>query len=118
MAWLYQPLLPGAAQQQAGGGANFVATEILIMAQVGFQTAAEPFKIADAVTPSDVTVFSHFTDALYVGGAGNIAVRMKDGTTVTFTGVAAGSTLLLHVDKVMSTNTTATAIIALYRGKL
>lgn len=89
------------------------------MAQVGFQTAAEPFKIADAVTPSDATVFSHPTDALYVGASGDVAVRMKSGQSVTFVGVVAGSTLLIQVDKVLSTGTNpGTNIIALYRGKL
>ena len=87
------------------------------MAQVGFQTAAEPFKIADAVTKSDATVFTHFTDALYVGGAGDLSVRMRNGQTAVFTAVPAGSTLLLSVDKVLAA-TTATAILALYRGKL
>jgi hypothetical protein len=119
MAWLYQPLLPSAAQLNAsGGGDSLVATEILTMAQVGFQTAAEPFKIADAVTKSDATVFTHFTDALYVGDTGTVVVRMKSGQTVTFAGVAAGSTLLIQVDKVLDASNPGTNILALYRGKL
>lgn len=80
---------------------------------MAFSTVAPSYvaKDAFAVTPSDVTVFSPEARGLYVGGAGNVAVVTKGGTTVTFTGVAAGTVLPIRVTKVMSTNTTATAII-------
>lgn len=66
------------------------------------------------VTPSDATVFSQPTRSLWVGGAGNVAVRMLDGTTPIFTAVAAGALLPIRVDKVLSTGTTATLIVGLY----
>lgn len=74
---------------------------------------AAPADQAEAVTPSDVTALEP-TRGLFVGGAGNIAVRMAgpDKNTVTFTGVLAGSWLPLIVDRVMATNTTATNIVA------
>ena len=72
-----------------------------------------PATSAASVTPSDVTVFTA-TRSLWVGGSGNINVRMADGTTILFSGVAAGSVLPLSVDKVLSTSTTATLIISLY----
>ena len=69
---------------------------------------------AVAVTKSDTTVLVH-TRALFVGGAGNVAVRMAHGqNTVTFTGVPAGALLPISVDKVMETNTTATNIVAVW----
>ncbi len=68
---------------------------------------------AVAVTPSDSTELAPCR-ALYVGGAGNVAVVMKGGASVTFTGATAGSILPIRVTKVMSTNTTATAIVAIY----
>lgn len=67
-----------------------------------------------AVTASDSTVLP-VTSAVWVGGAGNLAVVFEDGgSAVTLTGVPAGTLLPIRVTKVMSTNTTATSITALY----
>lgn len=69
---------------------------------------------AAAVTTSDTTILP-CTRALYVGGAGNVAVVMADDeNTVTFTAVPAGTILPVQVIKVMATNTTATTIVALW----
>lgn len=66
------------------------------------------------VTPSDTTAFDPPGRALWVGGAGNVAVRMAgDESTPTIVGVAAGTMLSICVDKVLSTGTTATSIILL-----
>lgn len=70
---------------------------------------------AYAVTKSDTTVLPP-TTGLWVGGVGNVAVVMagqEDADAVTFTAVAAGTFLPICVKKVMSTNTTATLIIAI-----
>ena len=67
-----------------------------------------------AVTKSDSTVFSQPTRAVWVGGAGNLAVTYLDGTTDTLLGVPAGTMLNLRVTQVLSTNTTATNISGLY----
>ena len=77
-------------------------------------TILTPYRSAVAVTTSDATIIPT-TDALYVGGAGNIAVTMKNGDTVTFTGVPVGTTLPIAVTQVKATSTTATLILALYR---
>lgn len=66
-----------------------------------------------AVTPSDSTVFSPTPKGLYIGGAGNIALRGEDGVDVTFA-VLAGVFLPLCPVRVLSTGTTATSIVALY----
>lgn len=73
--------------------------------------ATVPGHGAVAVTPSDATVLP-VTRALYIGTTGNVAVRMADGMTITFTTVPVGI-LPIQVDMVMSTNTTASNIIAL-----
>lgn len=67
-----------------------------------------------AVTPSDVAVLAP-TRAIWVGGAGNIAVLPagQDSVAVTITGVAAGTLLPIRVVQVLSTGTTATGIVAL-----
>ena len=73
-----------------------------------------------AVTPSNSTTFDNVgpnnppARSLYVGGAGNVAVRFVDGSTVTFTAVPAGMILPVHVDRVLATGTTATGIVGLY----
>jgi hypothetical protein len=63
---------------------------------------------AFAITPHDTN--TQRAAALFVGGAGNVAVTTEDGTTLTFTGVQAGSVLPVKVTKVLSTGTTATTI--------
>mgnify|MGYP000700423410 CR=1 FL=1 len=74
----------------------------------------DPATNAASVTPNDSTVLD-CTRGLWVGGAGNIAVVMRGGSAaVTFSGVPAGTLLPFRVTKVMSTNTTATLIVALY----
>ena len=69
---------------------------------------------AAAITPSDSTVLPKQTRGIYVGGAGNVAVTMADGSTATFNAIAVGVVHLLSVTKVMATGTTATNIVALY----
>lgn len=76
-----------------------------------------PARQAAAVTKSDTVMLTFGRcRSLYVGGAGDIAVKFAETgeTAVTFTGVPAGSILPVSCKYVMSTNTTATAIVALY----
>lgn len=76
-----------------------------------------PFSTASyytTVTPSDSTDFAAgVCGALYVGGAGNVAVVRPDGTAVTFPAVAGGY-LFVCARRVNFANTSATGIIALY----
>ena len=64
------------------------------------------------VTPSDVTVLP-VCRGMYIGGTGDLNVRMADGQTVLFTAVPVGI-FPIQVDQVLSTSTTATLIIMLY----
>lgn len=75
--------------------------------------AGDPGYDAAAVTPSDTGHIGN-ARALYVGGAGNVKVVTAAGTTVTFTGVQAGSVLPVRATRVFSTDTTATNIVAIY----
>lgn len=78
------------------------------------QTLALSYGSAAAVTPSDTTIIN--CRALYVGGAGNVAIKTAPGATaVTFTAPPVGTILPINIDggQVMATNTTATLIIAL-----
>ena len=67
-----------------------------------------------AVTPSDSTDLTGVR-AIYVGGAGNVALRaIGDSSAVTLSSVPAGTIIPVQIDRVMSTNTTATSIVAIY----
>jgi hypothetical protein len=67
-----------------------------------------------AVTPHNSNNLPAGCRALYVGGAGDIAVVGYDDVAVTFTGVVAGTILPLAAKRVNATNTTATLIVALF----
>ena len=78
------------------------------------QNPALCYGSAAAVTPSDTTIIN--CRALYVGGAGNVAVKTAPGATaVTFTAPPVGTILPINIDggQVMATNITATLIMAL-----
>lgn len=73
------------------------------------------YKAAVAVVPSDVTSFTRgVCQGIYVGGAGNVAAVMEDGTVATFTAPPVGSILPIRAVRVNATNTTATLMLALY----
>lgn len=64
---------------------------------------------AFAITPSDAT--TQRAASLWVGAAGNVAVKTEDGTTLTFVGAQAGSIIPVKTLQVLSTGTTATSIL-------
>lgn len=78
------------------------------------QTLFATYGSAQAVTPSDSTVIN--CRAIYVGGAGNVAVKTTaSATAVTFTAPPVGTIIPVTIDggQIMSTNTTATLLVAL-----
>lgn len=71
------------------------------------------------ITPSDTVDFvaPDIPEAFYVGGAGNVAVVMGDGTTKTLTGVIVGTIYPISgLKRINTTNTTATLLIGLRRA--
>lgn len=74
--------------------------------------ASEPASNAVAVT-LDASI-PNTTRGLYVGAAGNVAVTMAAGQSVTFVGVQAGTVLPIRVSRVLSSGTTASNLLALY----
>ncbi len=68
---------------------------------------------AASVTPNDGADLAFVARALYVGGTGNIKIDTPNGDTVTFNAVPVGI-LPVRANKVYSTGTTATNIVALY----
>lgn len=74
---------------------------------------------AVAITKSDTVsfvnqgTFGNLTSAIYVGGAGVVAVVFQDDSVVEFTCIA-GQLLPVNAKRVNSTGTTATLLVALY----
>ena len=69
---------------------------------------------AQAVTTSDTTPV--FCRAIYVGGAGNVAVKTTaNATAVTFSAPVLGTIIPIAIEggQIMATNTTATLLVAL-----
>jgi hypothetical protein len=73
-----------------------------------------PATRAVSITPDDDTLLDRITRAVWVGGAGDLAVLMADDSAVTFVGVQAGALLPIRVKRVNATDTTATGILGLY----
>lgn len=69
------------------------------------------FVNAAAITPSDSA--ANAFDAIYVGGAGALAVVTQGGQSVTFAAVPAGSILYVKTQKVLATGTVATSLVGL-----
>lgn len=67
-----------------------------------------------AITPSDSTVLTPPTRALYVGGAGDVTVVTVGGSVLDFKAVPVGTTLPVQAQMVKATGTTATFILGLW----
>lgn len=78
--------------------------------------SANPSGEFAAVTPSDSVNLPQPARALFVGGDGNVVVIQSapGGVAVTFTAVRAGTILPVSVQRVLSTGTTATGLVALF----
>jgi hypothetical protein len=64
-----------------------------------------------AVVPD--TDLGHVTRALYVGGGGDLHVRLQDGTELTLANVPTGTLLPIRVTRILS-GTSATQIVGLW----
>lgn len=74
-----------------------------------------PYRWAAAITPNDSTDLGRPTKAIYVGGAGAIAVNMDgDNDVVTFAAVPVGAILPIEARRVRATGTTATNLVAIW----
>ena len=74
---------------------------------------SNPADGAAAVTPNDGADLAHVARALYVGSTGDIKIDTPNGDTVTFSAVPVGI-FPVRANRVYSTGTTATNIVALY----
>lgn len=68
-----------------------------------------------AITPNDSTPLTDgYTDGVYVGGTGDLAVVDGSGATVVFANLAAGVVHPIRTRVIKSTGTSATGIIGLW----
>lgn len=88
-----------------------MAANPVVATGIGVNRSAEH---AFAITKADGSDIANTTRALWVGGAGDVAVVMVGGETVTFTSVPAGTMLPISVTRVLSTGTSATNILGIY----
>jgi hypothetical protein len=80
--------------------------------QGGLQT---PTRNSFVITPSDTNELPFVTRAIYVGGTGDITLRLADDTgSQIIKAVAVGSMLPLRVRQVFATGTGATLLVGLY----
>lgn len=73
-----------------------------------------PYRKYLAVTPSNTDDLPAGVNAVYVGGAGNIAVVGQDDNAVVLTAVPVGTLLRIGPKRINSTSTTATLLVACY----
>jgi hypothetical protein len=73
-----------------------------------------PYAHAAAITKSDTDELAYVTRGIYVGGAGNINLVTVGGETVLFTAPPVGKVLRVRAKQILSTSTTATALVALW----
>lgn len=72
-----------------------------------------PASCGVAIVPSDTDNLDFATRALYIGGTGNVALRLVSGDTITLRGLQGGNLYPLRVAQILDTGTTATNIIGL-----
>lgn len=73
-----------------------------------------PFSDGFAITPHDTNELANVTRAIYVGGAGNIALTTVNGDSITLAGLALGDWVPIRAKIVLSTGTTATNLVGLF----
>ena len=66
-----------------------------------------------AIVPNNDIALSEVTRALYIGTAGDVAVLLASGASVTLSNVPAGALLPVRAQRVLATGTTANAIVGL-----
>jgi len=78
------------------------------------RSLTSPPENAAEIVPDDAADLPHVTRALYVGGGGDVALRMTGGAEVTLRGLAGGSLIPLRAARVRASGTTATALVGLW----
>lgn len=75
--------------------------------------ASKPASYHFSITPSDSQDLAIIPRAVIIMTGGDIVIRDKEGTDITYT-VSDGTLLPLRAVRILSTGTTATGIVGLY----
>lgn len=95
-------------------GASDSATDVTASTPLPVDSGTSASGSYAAVTPSDSVALTTPARALYVGSAGDLAVKNgSGGTAVTFKSVPAGMLLPVKATHVLATGTTASSLVAL-----
>lgn len=78
------------------------------------RSLTSPPENAHAIFPDDAADLPHVTRALYVGGGGDVAVRMMGGGEAVFRNLQAGSLIPIRVERVLAAGTTAGDLVGLW----
>jgi hypothetical protein len=78
------------------------------------RSLTSPPEEAAAITPDDAAELGHATRAIWVGGGGDLRLRLLGGAVVTLAAVPAGSLLPLRARQVLADGTTATALVGFW----
>jgi hypothetical protein len=90
------------------------ATDTFAGYQGGLQT---PVRRSFVITPDDVNELPFVTRVIYVGGSGDLKVRLADdapGAQIVLKAVAVGTVLPLRIRQVYATGTTASLMVGTY----
>jgi len=86
------------------------------MAEDAFSTYADgmtsPPRHAADITPADESDLANVARAIHVGVGGDVKVDTQSGETVTFKNLASGARLVGFFQRVYSTGTSATDLVA------
>ena len=78
------------------------------------RSLTSPPEEAAVLVPDDAADIAVATRAIYVGGEGDLKVRMLGGGVVTLAGVQAGALLPLRLAQIFATGTTATGLVGFW----
>jgi hypothetical protein len=78
------------------------------------RSLTSPPEEAAAIVPDDAAELGHATRAIWVGGGGDLQLRLLGGAVVTLAAVPAGSLLPLRARQVLADGTTATALVGFW----
>jgi len=89
-----------------------IAQDTFVNLQGGLQS---PPRNSFTITPSDTAELRFVTRSIYVGGTGDITLRLAgDAGQLLIKAVPAGTMLPLRVRQVFATGTTATGLVGFY----
>ena len=75
-------------------------------------TPSAPAPCAFPIIPSDTVPIREPYKKIYIGGAGNIAVKNADNSVTVYTALPVGSYLTASYGWILATGTTATLLVA------